>query len=190
MEGRLRHAIAAIPFTRITLVWRRCTKRLQKFVYRAKPNGIADGRLWLALLVRGARRCRRVFRRGNSHRLSIPQPMPASLFWSVTVYDPEYSFRNPHRPGPGRTALLDTRGGPALPLERQLHLQEADHRQVKPIASGVPTTDFPLGKTARTDPIALVSWTTRWERRRAQPSNRPTRIYRYRLTEGLHGSAS
>ena len=24
----------------------------------------------------------------DSHRLSIPQPMPASLLWSVTVYDP------------------------------------------------------------------------------------------------------
>jgi|SRR6516164_3592056 hypothetical protein len=28
----------------------------------------------------------------DSHSLSIPQPMPASLFWSVTVYDPDTRF--------------------------------------------------------------------------------------------------
>jgi hypothetical protein len=25
----------------------------------------------------------------DSQRVSIPQPMPTSLFWSVTVYDPD-----------------------------------------------------------------------------------------------------
>ena len=89
----------------------------------------------------------------DSHSLSIPQPMPASLFWSVTVYDPEYSFRNPHQPGQGRTALLDTRGGPALPLERQLHLGKPTIGKSNQSSLACQQLT-PLAKTARTDPIA------------------------------------
>jgi hypothetical protein len=39
------------------------------------------------------------------YKLTIPQPVPATLFWSVTVYDPRHPFRNPDRPGQGGTAV-------------------------------------------------------------------------------------
>lgn len=41
---------------------------------------------------------------GNSHRLSIAQPMPASRFWSVTVYDPD--TRSEIHTDQGKAALL------------------------------------------------------------------------------------
>src|SRR5215813_10442106 len=50
--------------------------------------------------------------------------------------------------GQGRRSRAVVRGS-ALP-------QKADQPLLQSIISSVPTTDFPLGKTARTDPIALV----------------------------------
>ena len=38
----------------------------------------------------------------KSYTLDVPQPVPAKLFWSLTVYDAAHPQRDPHRPEPGR----------------------------------------------------------------------------------------
>ena len=38
---------------------------------------------------------------GRSYQLAVPQPVPAKLFWSVTVYDAGTRSQNPNRSGPG-----------------------------------------------------------------------------------------
>ena len=42
---------------------------------------------------------------GKNYKLTVPQPVPGKLFWSVTVYDADTRSQIADRPGQGRSAL-------------------------------------------------------------------------------------
>ncbi len=42
---------------------------------------------------------------GKTYKLTVPQPVPAKLFWSLTIYDPDTRSEIVDRPGQGRAPL-------------------------------------------------------------------------------------
>jgi len=56
---------------------------------RVARNVPSQGRERGGLLAGGARQERAYLDGGNTYKLSVPVPVPAELFWSVTVYDAE-----------------------------------------------------------------------------------------------------